>query len=521
MSGNSVVRVIAIAAALLGLSACLYSPDIPTRAIYYNRSVASATNQILVLNIMRASDREPRYFTRVGTDSAQNGVSGAFTATLPFLDVTKGNAGVSGAGSSANTFTLENLDDKKYQDGAMQPVAASTLRDLWSQGIQSDILGLLFVNSISIPKAELPILREAVDTFCADMRHYQKFCGTGDSLVASEPLANGWKASACLDPTSVPTDRRGGVDYAVYFNDPAVEDTAGAYHPELCFQIVLRDLLALGLHLEKRKTATEVDSHASAAMLANSTFRTELLKEGLIVTPDGKVKKEGSEIVMAFDPSATAFIRLHNNFRAVVMQCIVYAARKVEPETSAHCPPARGLKESEAAWHARVDAAERDYENLVTTDETKARPVSLGELQIGIDVRSFESVVYYLGEIVRGSRGDGVAGSPPYIVRVLGRQPSDPEHRSHYEETLFDLRRGSPEHSAALVVRDDYGNSNWIPAFCYVPSPPRPDATEAARSCSSEYPDHDTMTVLALVNQVWGLQKEPSTAPQPILTLGG
>jgi hypothetical protein len=29
------------------------------------------------------------------------------------------------------------------------------------------------------------------------------------------------------------------------------------------------------------------------------------------------------------------------------------------------------------------------------------------------------------------------------------------------------------------------------------------------------------MTVLALVNQVWGLQKEPSTAAQPILTLGG
>jgi len=520
MSG-SIVRILGVAVTLLGLSACHYSPDIPSRAIYYNRSVARATNQILVLNIMRASDREPRYFTRVGTDSAQNGISGGFTATLPFLDVTKGNAGIAGAGSSANTFTLENLDDKKYQDGAMQPVAASTLRDLWSQGIQPDILGLLFFNIISIPKAELPILRETVDTFCADMRHYQKFCGTGDSLVASEPLANGWKASACLDPASVPTDRRGGIDFAIYFNDPAVEDTRGSYHPELCFQIVLRDLLALGLHLEKRKTMTDVDTNATLAMLANPTFRTELLKEGLTVTPDGKVKKEGSEIVMTLDPSATAFIRLHNNFRAVVMQCIVYGARKVTPEASAHCPPARGAKESEAAWRARVDAAERDYENLVTTDETKARPVTLGELKIAVDVRSFESVVYYLGELVRGSRGDTAASSPPYIVRVLGRQPSDPEHRSRYEEALFDLRRGSPDHSAALVVRDDNGTSNWIPAFCYTPSPPRPEATEAARSCSSEYPDHDTMTVLALVNQVWGLQKEPSNAPQPILTLGG
>jgi len=520
MSGR-IVRILAVAAALLGLTACQYSPDIPTRAIDYNRSVARATNQILLMNIMRASDREPRYFTRLGTNSAQNGITGGFTATLPFPDVTRGSAGIAGAGSSANTFTLENLDDKKYQDGAMQPVAASTLRDLWLQGIQPDILGLLFFNAVSIPKAELPILRETIDTFCADMRHYQKFCATGDSLAASEPLAHGFKASACLDPASVPTDRRGGVDFAVYVNDPAVEDTAGAYHPELCFQIVLRDLLALGLHLEKRKTATDVTARATPAMLDNPTFRTELLKEGLTITPDGKVKKEGSEIVMTLDPSATAFIRLHNNFRAVVMQCIVYAARKVEPDAAAHCPPARGPKETEAAWRARVAAAERDYENLVTTDETKARPVSLGELQIGIDVRSFESVVYYLGEIVRGSRGDTVAGSSPYIVRILGRQPADPQHRSRYEETLFDLRRGSPEHTAALVVRDDAGNSNWIPTFCYLPSPPRPDATEAARSCSGEYPDHDTMTVLALVNQVWGLQKEPSTAAQPILTLGG
>jgi hypothetical protein len=144
MSGR-VVRMLAVAATLLGVGACQYSPDIPTRAIDYNRSVARATNQILLLNIMRASDREPRYFTRLGTDSAQNGITAGFTATLPFPDVTRGSAGVAGAGTSANTFTLENLDDKKYQVGAMQPVEVSTIYDLWSQGIQADLLGLLFV----------------------------------------------------------------------------------------------------------------------------------------------------------------------------------------------------------------------------------------------------------------------------------------------------------------------------------------------------------------------------------------
>ncbi len=523
MKSGFIGRALVFAASLLSVAGCQYSPDIPTRAVDYNRSVARATNEILLLNIIRASDRAPRYFTRLGTDSAQNGIAGGISLSLPFPNVAKGNAGVSGSGSSANTFTLENLDDKKYQDGAMQPIVASTIQTLWSQGIQSDMLGLLFIAAFSMPKSELPILRQTLVKFCTDMRHDQKFCGSEESLIASEPLANPWKAGDCLDAERVPTERRGGVDYAVYVNDPASEDTASAYHPELCFQIVLRDLLALGLHLEKRKTVSDVDMSASRATLDNAEFRAELVKEGLKITPDGKVQKEGSEIVMAFDPTATALIRRQESFRAVVLQCARYADHRIEPDAASHCSPSRKPKESAAAWKKRIDAASLDYEELVNKDETKARPVSLAELKIGVDVRSFESVVYYLSEIVRASRGDTTpAGySAPYIVRVLGRQPWDPEHRSVYEEALFDLRKGSPNQPAAFILRDDDGGTNWIPAFCYSPSPARPAATEAARGCSSEYPDHDTMTVLALVNQIWGLQKEPSTSPQPILTLGG
>ena len=523
MQVSIIGRALVLVASLLATAGCQYSPDMTTRSADYNQEVASATNEMLLLNIMRASDREPRYFTRLGTNTAQTDITGDFTLTLPFPNVTTGNADVDGSGTFANTFSLENLDDKKYQDGAMQAIAASTINELWAQGFQPDMLGMLFVATISIPKAELPILRQTLDTFCADMRHDQKFCGSGNSLIASEPLANSWKASDCLDPDRVPTDRRGGADYAVYVNDPAGEDTSGTYHPELCFQIVLRDLLAIGMHPDERKTLTDVDIHASATTLANGTFRTELIKEGLKITPDGKVQKEGSEIVMALDPTATAFIRLHNSFRAVVMQCRVFTLRGVEADEASHCPPARKPNETDAALRARVAAADAAYQKLVTTDETSGSAISLAELKIGVDIRSFESVVYFLGEVVRASRGEtGPTGnSQPYVVRVLGRQPWDPARRSVYEETLFDLRKGSPDQPTVLVLKDDKNNTNWIPAFCYSPSPARSGATDAARICSSEYPDHDTMTVLALVNQIWGLQKEPSSTDQPILTLGG
>jgi len=109
----------------------------------------------------------------------------------------------------------------------------------------------------------------------------------------------------------------------------------------------------------------------------------------------------------------------------------------------------------------------------------------------------------------------------PYVVRIIGRSAGDATRKSIYEEVLFDLRTGSPDAAAVLSFRDDAGVTNWIPGFCYNLPVPRPQAFEAAAICSNGFPDHDTLTVLALVNQIWGLQKEPSAAAQSILTLGG
>ena len=512
---SRVLTVVAVAA----LGACQYSPDVPTRAIDYNHSVARATNEILLLNIVRAAERAPRYFTRLGSNSAQNGVSGSAGVSLPFPNITFGSGSIGAGTSSANTFSLENLDDKKYQDGSMQPIAASTLMALWSQGIQSDMLGLIFLNSISLPKAALPVLREVLHQYCGDMRHAQKYCGSGDSLVAAEGITN-WRADDCLDGDKIPTDRRGGVDYAVYINDPAAENVAGSYHPELCFQVVLRDLLAIGLHPEKRTQMVDVDTTALAATLSAADYRAELLKEGLTVTKDGKVQKETTDIVLTLDTAAVAQYRVHPNFRSAVLRCDVYAKRGVKPDDALHCPPVRAANESDTASRTRLAAYTHAWESMIASDETTAKAIPLRDLRIGVDVRSFESVIYYLGEVVRTSRGE-TGAAMPYVVRIIGRSPGDAGRKSIYEEALFDLRTGTPDATAVFSFRDDEGVTNWIPGFCNNPPAPRPQAQEAAAICSNGFPDHDTLTVLALVNQLWGLQKEPSPTAQPILTLGG
>jgi hypothetical protein len=232
------------------------------------------------------------------------------------------------------------------------------------------------------------------------------------------------------------------------------------------------------------------------------------------------VQKETTDIVLTLDTAAIAQYRVHPNFRSAVLRCDVYARRGIVPDDDLHCPPARNAKESDTAFKARVAAYEHAWDTMIATDETTAKPVPLKDLKINVDLRSFESVIYYLGEVVRASRGE--TGSPaPYIVRILGRQPGDATQKSVYEETLFDLRTGSPDATSVFSFRDDDGRTNWIPGFCYNPPMPRPQALESASICSNGFPDHETMAVLSLVNQIWGLQKEPSPTAQPILTLGG
>ena len=55
-------RTLAVLAAFL-CAGCQYSPNMLDRAVAYNRVVADSTNQVLLLNIVRASERLPTYYT--------------------------------------------------------------------------------------------------------------------------------------------------------------------------------------------------------------------------------------------------------------------------------------------------------------------------------------------------------------------------------------------------------------------------------------------------------------------------
>src|ERR1700722_18491257 len=135
----SKIFAIGIGAALV-CAACQYSPNMLDRAVAYNRAVADSTNQVLLLNIVRASKRLPTYYTRLEGDESSMGLTPSANLTLPLVnprsyetDINGGPTGAvtstttkaigalaafaSGLGlqaSESNLLTLQTLDDQKY-----------------------------------------------------------------------------------------------------------------------------------------------------------------------------------------------------------------------------------------------------------------------------------------------------------------------------------------------------------------------------------------------------------------------
>src|SRR5665213_1383032 len=74
---------LALLVALLTCAACEYAPDMLDRTLAYNRTVANSTNQVLLLNVVRASERLPTYYTRLEGDASSLAVTPNASLSLP------------------------------------------------------------------------------------------------------------------------------------------------------------------------------------------------------------------------------------------------------------------------------------------------------------------------------------------------------------------------------------------------------------------------------------------------------
>jgi len=83
---------------------------------------------------------------------------------------------------------------------------------------------------------------------------------------------------------------------------------------------------------------------------------------------------------------------------------------------------------------------------------------------------------------------------------------------SRHCDTLFYALQMLDPSDAALTMKDENAKSHSIAVPCSKTMSlacPRPNDAP----CSVEFPDNESLSVMALLNQIWALQKESSTGP--------
>ena len=322
----------AICVAAIGCTACQYAPDMLDRTVSYNRAVSDSTNQVLLLNIVRASQRLPTYYTRLEGSQSAEGVTPNIGGNLPLSnarsfenDITTGATGALTSGatkgvtslaalassfglqaSESNTLSLQTLDDQKYQNGMMTPLPLKDIEAFQDQGYARDLLFMMFVSSAQISSRLIDPIEKAVTTRCSQVRRdisdhsggvsfTRQACAYIDSAPyrplfdpeSKQAAAYSFSLKTCLDTGGALRDDPPAGTMVLFSNDPSRggrREGPDDPHPGVCFQILLNDLLILGLKVgSAQDVPAEVVDAVPDYLAQNPQFRAQVLQQNFFL----------------------------------------------------------------------------------------------------------------------------------------------------------------------------------------------------------------------------------------------
>ena len=174
--------VVSLALVLAVLAGCTLSRPLAHHAVSYNRAVELAQNRMLLLNIVRASQRKPMYFTRIGSVTASLGYeldSGSLTisdtlerkmtlikgaVTAAGTDVTRtdeeGLGLPSVSYSNKPTFQVGVQDDHEFMRGTLTEISPAVFGYYARQGWPADLLLYLLVEHVELDRTALEVMEQ-------------------------------------------------------------------------------------------------------------------------------------------------------------------------------------------------------------------------------------------------------------------------------------------------------------------------------------------------------------------------
>lgn len=141
----------------------------------YNLAVEKAQNEMLLLNVVRASLHRPMYFTGFNLLRGNMTYNISTGLTIPFGKIGKGidtsySLAPSISYSTNPSFDVGVLDTKEFIRGIMTPVSMETMDYYWQAGWPKEMLLLLFVERVEINDG-----KDILNNYPSDDDSFKKF----------------------------------------------------------------------------------------------------------------------------------------------------------------------------------------------------------------------------------------------------------------------------------------------------------------------------------------------------------
>ncbi|MCC6919198.1 MAG: hypothetical protein IT548_08335 [Alphaproteobacteria bacterium] len=253
----------------LGLGGCLGAGEFADRAVEHNRAIAQASEEITLLNIVRAKYDRPIVYSQFG------GVSEAFTnsvgigTSIPFgPDAGKAyNADIAASPEQFVSLSTAPLDDQDFYQGVMRPVQVGLMRYYVDNGWPRDLVVALAVEKLEIGAG-----------------FYARVVAESDAACAARPA--GLACQRIADPNRIHAVPEASGGQIVFHNDPRRAELFDPFH-----ELVLR-LIVLGLTIDTVNVPHEVRLPASAQIAVDADQIAKM------TAASTSVRREGGDVVV-------------------------------------------------------------------------------------------------------------------------------------------------------------------------------------------------------------------------------
>ncbi len=209
------VRLIASACAMLALCACaatqahqaheraMLTRRIADDAIAYNQAYSAAINGQILLNILRAYNRQPRQY--MSMTGFQNSVPDSRVVSLGIGALPLGELGEEwgegalGVGVETQLepeYAVEPFDSDDFSAIALRPTSTDVFRHYWDSGWNRDLLLILLVEQMEISGQQPALLSNSAGTIAANCQGEMYASGGCAFVRAARELAQRTRTAA-------------------------------------------------------------------------------------------------------------------------------------------------------------------------------------------------------------------------------------------------------------------------------------------------------------------------------------